>query len=106
MRKVVLAMAAFMLTVGLTLGAPVRLVKYDEKTKEVTVKEGKKGEEVEKTYKITDKTKFKQGDKDVPAEEALKKFVGDKAIKGFDMTAKDGSIEEVKFFEKKKKDKN
>jgi preprotein translocase subunit SecD len=106
MRKMIVAMFAFVVTVGLTLAAPVRLVKYDEKTKEVTVKEGKKGEETEKTYKITDKTKFKQGDKEVPAEEALKKFVGEKAVKGFDLTAKDGNVEEVKFLEKKKKDKN
>jgi hypothetical protein len=103
MRKLLLAVASLMLTMGLTNAAVVRLVKYDEKTKEVTVKEGKKGEEVEKTYKITDKTKFIDGDKDIPAEDGIKKLSGEKAVKGFDITVDDKDAKEIKFLAKKKK---
>lgn len=104
MRKLLMAMCMLFLTVGLTLAAPVRLVKFDEKTKEVTVKEGKKGEEKEKTYKIDDKTKFFDGDKEMTMEEGLKKFVGEKAVKGFDLENDADKATKIKFFAKKKKD--
>jgi hypothetical protein len=42
-----------LLMAGLVVAAEVTLVKYDPEKKEVTVKEG----DVEKTYKLTDKTK-------------------------------------------------
>ena len=107
MRKVMLAFTAFFLTVGLTLAAPVRLVKYDEDKKEVKVKEGKKGEEVEKTYKVTDKTKFFDEDKaEMKMEDAVKKMTGDKAVKGFDLKADGETATEIKFLAKKKKKDN
>lgn len=103
MRKVMLALSAFFLTVGLTLAAPVRLVKYDEDKKEVKVKEGKKGEEVEKTYKINDKTKFFDEDKEIKMEDAVKKMTGDKAAKRFDLKADGDTATEIKFMAPKKK---
>ena len=103
MRKVLLSLTAMLLTVGLTLAAPVRLVKFDEDKKVVTVKEGKKGEEVEKTYKLNDKTKFFDEDKEIKMEEAVKKMSGDKAVKGFDLKADGDTATEIKFMAKKKK---
>ena len=103
MRKVMLALAALLLTVGLTLAAPVRLVKFDEDKKVVTVKEGKKGEEVEKTYKLDDKTKFFDEDKEIKMQDAIKKMSGDKAVKGFDLKADGETATEIKFMAKKKK---
>ncbi len=103
MRKVMLALTALLLTVGLTLAAPVRLVKFDEDKKEVKVKEGKKGEEVEKTYKLNDKTKFFDEDKEIKMDEAVKKMSGDKAVKGFDLKADGDTATEIKFMARKKK---
>jgi len=102
MRKVMLALTALLLTVGLTLAAPVRLVKFDEDKKVVTVKEGKKGEE-EKTYKLTDKTKFFDEDKEIKMEDAIKKMSGEKAVKGFELKADGDTATEIKFVAKKKK---
>jgi len=104
MRKLLLAMCVFFLTIGLTLAAPVRLVKFDEKTKEVTVKEGKKGEEKEKIYKIDDKTKFFDGDKELTMAEAVKKMTGEKPVKGFDLESDSDKAVKIKFLGKKKKD--
>ena len=107
MRKVLLSLTAMLLTVGLTLAAPVRLVKFDEDKKTVMVKEGKKGEEVEKTYKLTDKTKFFDEDKaEMKMEDAVKKMTGDKAVKGFDLKADGETATEIKFLPKKKKKDN
>ena len=103
MRKVLLAIATFFLTVGLSMAATVSFVKYDEKTKELKVKEGKKGEEVEKTYKITDKTKFFDGDDEIKAEDAIKKMTGEKAPKRLDLKNDDDKATEIKFLQKKKK---
>ena len=104
MRKVLMAVCVLFLMVGVTLAAPVRFVKYDEKTKEVTVKEGKKGEEKEKTYKITEKTKFFNNDKEMTTEDGIKKFTAEKAVKGFDLESDADNAVKIKFLPKKKKD--
>ena len=104
MRKLLLAVTVLFATVGLTLAAPVGLVKFDEKTKEATVKYGKKGEDpVEKTVKITDKTKFIDGDKEISYEDAVKKMTGEKAAKRIDLTEEGGKATEIKFVARKKK---
>ena len=54
MRKMLLALVAMFAMAGLVVAVEVTVVKFDKDKKEVTVKEG----EAEKTYKITDKTKF------------------------------------------------
>ena len=104
MRKLLLAITVLFASVGLTLAAPVRLVKFDEKTKEAVVKSGKKGEEVEKTIKVSDKTKFTdEDDKEVKYEDAVKKMTGDKAVKRIDLTEEDGKATAIKFMAAKKK---
>lgn len=77
MRKFVLAGLALVFTVGLALAGEVAFVKYDAEKKELTVKEGDKAA----TYKITDDTKAKRGDKDAKLENVLKYF-GEKAKDG------------------------
>src|SRR4029078_9405774 len=54
MRKFVLSILALFVCVGLTIAANVKFVKYDEDKKALTVKDGDK----EKTYTVSDKTKF------------------------------------------------
>ena len=108
MRKFFLAMTAAALMVAVSFADPVRVVKYDEKTKTVTVKGTKKKDTEEKEYKLTDKVKFMKGDKEVPAEKAFAMMAaGKKAPKMLDITMKDDKVESVKFMEpKKKKDKD
>ncbi len=103
MRKVMLALSVLFLTVGLALAAPGRLVKYDEDKKEMTVKSGKKGSEVEKTYKVTAKTKFTDGDKEITMDEAVKKMTAKKGGKYIDVTADGDNATAVKFVAQKKK---
>jgi hypothetical protein len=67
MRKLLLSLATLFFVAGLVMAAEVTLVKYDEKKKELTVKDDK---DKEKTYKITDKTKILNVDKDGNAKEA------------------------------------
>jgi hypothetical protein len=107
MRKLLLSLAAMLFMAGIVLAAEVTLVKFDEKTKEVTVKEG----DAEKTYKLTDKTKFSMTDKDgkstdVKMEDAVKRMSSDKA-KGmkFEIKSDKGEITEVMMKGGKKKDK-
>jgi hypothetical protein len=105
MRKLLLSAATILFMTGLTVAAEVTLLQFDRDKKEVTVKEG----EAEKTYKITDKTKFSAVDKDGNSKE----LSYDDAVKGlgnpkaqgklkFDVTAKNGEIVEAKMKAKKK----
>ncbi len=106
MRKLMLAIACLFFMAGLVVAAEVTLVKFDAEKKEVTVKEG----EAEKTYKITEKTKFASVDKDGNA----KDLSYDDAVKGlgnpkaagkmkFEVTVKDGVITEAKMKARKGK---
>jgi len=102
MRKFVLSVLALFVCVGLTLAAQVTFVKYDADKKELTVKEDDK----EKTYTVTDKTTFKAGDKDVPADKAGDRLKKMKADTKFEITADGDKLTEVKFpMGKKKADK-
>ncbi|QEL16336.1 hypothetical protein [Limnoglobus roseus] len=84
MRKLLLALSALAVTVGFTIASEVSFVKYDADKKELTVKEGDK----EATYKVTDETKVKRGEKDAKLENVLKHF-SEKAKAGdaFELTA-------------------
>jgi hypothetical protein len=90
---------------GFVLAAEVTLLKYDKDKKEVTVKEG----DDQKTYKITDKTKFSAVDqtgnaKELSYDDALKGLCNPKAegrLK-FNITTKDGEITEAKMKARKK----
>lgn len=99
MRKFVLAGVALFLTVGLTLAADVIFISYNKEKKELTVKEGDK----ESTYKITDKVKFKTGDKDMDAEKGiarLEKTEMNEKAKGkakMKITVEDKELKEVQF---------
>jgi hypothetical protein len=99
MRKFALAAFALVLSIGLVIAGEVTFVKYDEGKKELTVKDGDK----EKTIKITDKTTFKRGDKDVPADKALPSFAKMKEGKSkFEVTVDKDTATEIKFAGKKK----
>ncbi|MDY3555023.1 hypothetical protein R5W24_004156 [Gemmata sp. JC717] len=77
MRKFVLASVALLFSLGLVLASEVSFVKYDADKKELTVKENDK----DATYKVTNDTKVKRGDKDAKLENVLKYF-GEKAKEG------------------------
>ena len=104
MRKLLLSLTVLAFTVGLTLAAPVRFVKFDEKTKTLTVKpvgkKGEKGDEKEVDYKLTSKVKFTdENDDEVPFEKAIEKLSSDK-VKGFDLKTSskdDEKVESIKF---------
>jgi hypothetical protein len=76
-RKILLTGLAFVFTIGLAIAGEVSFVKYDSEKKELTVKEDGK----DATYKITDETKVKRGDKEAKLENVLK-FLGEKAKEG------------------------
>jgi hypothetical protein len=99
MKKFVLSALSLVLTAGLMLAASVVLVDFDGK--ELKVKDGDK----ESTYKVTDKTTFKAGDKDVPLNLATKVLSSDNA-KGklkIDIAVDGDKVTEVKMPERKKK---
>jgi hypothetical protein len=100
MRKFALAGMALLLSLGLTLAGEVAFVKFDKEKKELTIKEDDKTA----TYKITDDTKVKRGDKDGKLENVLKYF-DEKAKEGdkFEITVdKDkNTITEIKLKGKK-----
>lgn len=103
MRKFVLAAVALAFTFGITLAGEVMFVSYDAAAKELKVKEKKDSPET--TYKITDSTTFKQGDKDLPSDKAMMKL--EKMKKGkLDVTGSGGTATEIKFIVGKKKDAN
>lgn len=98
MRKL-LASACLLGVFGLAHAGEVTLMKFDKEKKEVTVKE----DEAEKTYTITEKTKFAAVDEDGTAkkltyEDALKGLNSPKSVGvlRFEITAKDGQLTEVK----------
>ena len=103
MRKFLLAALALAGSVGLTLAGPARFVSYDEDKKEITVKEGKKGEQVEKVYKLTKDTKFVDGDDTIDMKDAVKKMTGEKKPKGLDVKVDGTDVTELKFMMPKKK---
>ncbi len=104
MRKFFLAACAFAAISAVGLADPVRLVKFDEDTKTITVKDAKDKDGEEKKHVLGDKVKFTDGDKDLTAEEAFKRMSGKKAVRNFDLTVdKNGKVESVKFMAKKAK---
>ena len=107
MRKFVLTAVAVMFSFGLALAAEVRFLSYDKDTKVLKVKDGDK----ETSYKITDDTAFKVGEKDLSSEKGIGRLTkmeeGGKA-KGkakLDVTGTGGKATEIKFPMGKKKDK-
>ena len=105
MRKFLLAALTLFLSVGLTLAAGVTFVSYDKEKKELKVKDG----DDEKTYKVTDDTKFKRGDMDVANDKGvsrLEKMESDEKQKGkakFEITTDGDKVKEIKMPAGKKK---
>ena len=58
MRKLLMALTVLFVMAGLVVAAEVTLVSYDKEKKTLVVKDG----DAEKTYKVTDKTKFTKTD--------------------------------------------
>jgi hypothetical protein len=99
MRKFALGLAALVFSIGLVIAGEVGFVKYDADKKEITVKDGDK----EKVLKITDKTTFKRGDKDVPSDKGLEALGKMKEGKGkLEVTTDKDNVTEIKFAGKKK----
>ena len=99
MRKFVLSAVALCFSLGLTLAADVVFVKFDKEKKELTVKDG----DAEKTYMVTDDTKFKRGDEEVPADKAFGALEKAKEGKTKLAVEVDGKkLKEVKMMAKKK----
>jgi acyl-ACP thioesterase len=110
MRKFALASVALFASVGLLLAAEVEFVKFNKEKKELTVKE----KDEEKTYKVTDDTKFfragkgekKEVDKE-KAMETLDKLNDAKRKPKMVIKAEKDKLTEVEFKGVgKKKDKN
>ena len=104
MRKFVLAAVVTAFTFGLTLAGEVMFVSYDAASKKLVVKESKKGDDM--TYTVSEETKFMMGEKEVPADKAMKRL--EKMKKGkFEITGTGGKATEIKFpMGKQKKDNN
>lgn len=99
MRKFALGLAALVFSIGLVIAGEVSFVKYDADKKEITVKDGDK----EKVLKITDKTTFKRGDKDVPSDKGLEALGKMKEGKGkLEVTTDKDNATEIKLPGKKK----
>jgi hypothetical protein len=84
MRQLILSAVLIVVTTGLTIAAEVTLVRFDKENKEVTVMEG----DDEKTYRITDKTKFFA----VDSEANSKEFSYDDAVKGLGNPKAEGKL--------------
>jgi len=98
MRKFVLAALSMMLAVGFSFAAAVTFVKFEDD--KLTVKEGDK----EATYKVTDKTTFKAGDKAIDdAEKAKKMLAKMKVGTKLEVTHDKDAVTEIKFGGGKKK---
>jgi hypothetical protein len=101
MRKLVFAAVALALSAGLALAGEVKFVAYDKEKKELKVKDGT----AEKVYKLTDKTVFKNGDKEVKEAnraKAMERFEKMKPDTKFELTADKEAVTEVKFVAAKK----
>jgi len=90
MRKLLLALAVMFCMAGLVVAAEVVSLGYDKDKKEFKVKEG----DAEKTYKVTDKTKFTVTDKDGKNEKEAK--VEDFAKRAAGKDGKGGAKFEIK----------
>ncbi|MCZ2343759.1 MAG: hypothetical protein LC104_18475 [Bacteroidales bacterium] len=94
MRKCVLAAVALVCTFSYTMASEVLFVSFDAVTKELKVKENKGAPET--TYKVTEGTQFKVGDKEFPAEKAMKRL--EKLKKGkLEVISEKGIAKEIKF---------
>ena len=100
MRKLIVAALSLLLSADLLLAAPVIFQSYDKEKKELKVKDGDK----EITYKLNDKTTYKAGDTDVPADKVAERLSKLKEGKSkLEITAEKDVATEVKFIRGKAK---
>jgi hypothetical protein len=105
MRKLLMSVAAFLLMTSLIVASEVTLVKYDGEKKQVTVKEG----DVEKTYRLTEKTKvvvLKNGKAEDSTVDTAIKLLSNGKAKGklkFEITTDKDTIAELKLKPRKRK---
>ena len=105
MRKLLLSLVLMLLMAGLVIASEVTLVKYDGEKKAVTVKEG----DVEKTYRLTDKTKvvvLKNGKAEDSTVDTAIKLLSNGKAKGklkFEITTDKDTISELKLKPRKRK---
>jgi hypothetical protein len=107
MRKLLPALCCLALMAGAALAGEVTLLKFDREAKQITVKDGS----AEKTYRLTDKTKFlavdkKSGESITLTYDDAAKGLGNPKAQGklkFDLTAKGDEVLEAKFPGRKKK---
>lgn len=105
MRKLMLSFACLLLMAGIVIAAEVTLVRYDTDKKEATVREGN----VEKTYKLTDKTKvyvIKDGKTEDSTVDTAVKILSNDRAKGklkFELTSEKDTITALKLRPRKSK---
>lgn len=107
MRKMLLSFCGLLFMTGVLVAGEVTLLRFDTESKELVVQEG----ESEKTYTITDKTKFSIMDKEsgklipISYDDAVK-GLGNPKSEGklkFDIIVKDDEVVEAKLPGRKKK---
>lgn len=100
MRQSLLAAFVVFVSASLSLAGEVMFVSYDKDKKSLKVKEG----DAEKVYTLTDKTVFKNGEKEIKkAETGFSRLEKMKADAKFDLTAEKETVTEIKFAAKKDK---
>ena len=105
MRKMLLALVMMFFMAGLVVAVEVTALSYDKDKKELKVKDG----DDTKTFKVTDKTTFKRGEKDVSNEDGIKgleKMNDDEKAKGkrkLEITTDKDNVTEIKMKGGKKK---
>lgn len=107
MRKLLPALCCLFGLAGVALAGEVTLLKFDKEAKRLTVKDGAD----EKTYQVTDRTKFlavdkKSGESITLTYDDAAKGLGNPKAPGkfkFDLTAKGDEVVEAKFPGRKKK---
>jgi hypothetical protein len=107
MRKLLPALCCLLGMGGAALAGEVTLLKFDKDAKQITVKEGA----AEKTYKLTDKSRFlavdrKSGESITLTYDDAAKGLGNPKAQGklkFDLVAKGDEVVEAKFPGRKKK---
>jgi hypothetical protein len=100
------AFAGLFLLTGWAIATEVTLIRFDKEAKRITVTDGV----TEKSYKITEKTKFIAVDKktgatkDIPYDKAVDGLTNPKAqgVLKLDITAQDGELIEAKMPGRKK----
>jgi ribosomal protein S4E len=102
MKKFLLATLVAFAAATLAQAGEVLFVSYDKEKKTIKVKESKDDKEA-KTYTVSDKIVYKNGDKDMKAEKGATKLEGLKEGAKFTITLDKENVTELKFVSAKPK---